>query len=178
MAKSPLFRSGVFLLSVFATVLSPALHAVEPAANAKVQAQACADGLISGDFEAMAQYTHKRVVDRMGGKEKMVAAIKAGMSELKAQNVTFDKVSIGDADKPREIAGWLIVLGPQKIVMGVRGGHLTSTTHLLGISEDKGLTWRFADVGPITAEQFAEVFPELAGKLDLPAKAKPVFAKD
>ncbi len=50
----------------------------------------------------------------------------------------------------------------------------TKDSHLLGISEDGGKKWTFVDAGQMSEAQLAKVSPELAGKVKLPEKKKPV----
>jgi hypothetical protein len=58
------------------------------------------------------------------------------------------------------------------------GGKLNKDSSLLGISEDEGKHWVFVDLGPITQEQFGQVFPELDGKIKIPDKKPPEMKKE
>jgi hypothetical protein len=144
----------------------------------KQEAQRCANALLTSDYERVVAYTHKRVIAGVGGRETMIAKLKAGTEQMRAQGISFTRVEIGEPQKPRKIGEWFCALVPQKIVMKVPDGRLEQESHLLGISEDEGKSWVFLDVGPISKEQLSQVFPEFNGKIELPEKQKPVFKKD
>jgi len=164
------------LLALLVSVV-PVL-AEDLSATIKQEAQKCADALVKSDLDDVVLYTHKRVIEGMGGKEAMTATIKRGMEQMKAQGVGIEKAIVGEPGKTQKIDTWTVALIPNEIFMKVPGGKLEQDSHLLGISEDDGKSWVFIDVGSISKEQFDQVFPELAGKIDLPEKEKPVFKKD
>jgi hypothetical protein len=139
------------------------------------EAKKCAKALLRADFDGVALYTHKRVIDGMGGKEAMVAAMKRGTEDMRTRGISFEDATIGEPEKPQKIDGWLVALIPQRILMKVPDGWFEQESHLLGISEDEGKKWVFIDVGPLTKAQFTEIFPELVGKIDLPTQKRPVF---
>ena len=159
----------VSIAPVLAEELSPTI---------KREAQKCADALVKSDLDGVVLYTHKRVIEGMGGKEAMTATIKRGMEQMKAQGVAIEKATVGEPGKTQKVDTWTVVLVPNEIFMKVPDGKLEQDSHLLGISEDDGKTWAFIDVGNISQQQLDQIFPELAGKVDLPEKQKPVFKKD
>ncbi len=141
-------------------------------------ARKCVKALLAGDYPAFVGYTHPRVVEVNGGKDAMIATLKSGTAEMHAQGSDLEDASVGTPEKPRKIGDWLVALVPERITIKVKGGHLIQDSSLLGISEDEGKHWTFTDVGPTAQETFGKVFPELAGKITLPQKKKPVFKKD
>ena len=144
----------------------------------KQEAQRCADALIAGDYDAVAGYTHPRILSRMGGKEAMLQVMKRGTDDMRVNGITILGAKMGNPQEPKTVGTWTVSLLPQQIVMKVPGGKLQQDSHLLGVTEDEGRTWFFIDVGSITKAQFEEVFPELRGKVALPERKKPVFSKD
>ncbi len=167
----------ILLWSLFA--ITPLLAFAEDVkATIKQQAQSCAKALLASDYDGVVKYTHPRVVSLVGGKEAMVAVLKRGTAQMRADGISFEDASVGTPEEPKKIATWLTSVVPQHIVMKVPGGHLHQDAFLLGISEDDGKNWVFLDLGPITKAQFAQVFPELESQVPLPEKKKPVFKKD
>lgn len=152
--------------------------APEMVATIKQEAEKCAKALLTGDYETLADYTHKRVVAGLGGKKEMAATVKASMSEWQKNGIAIVAATVGQPQEPRKIGSWLVTLVPQHIVMKVPAGRAHQDSHLMGISEDAGKTWVFVDVGPISQEQLVEVFPELDGKITLPPKKKPEIRKE
>jgi len=142
------------------------------------EAQKCAKAILTNDYDTVVKYTHKRVIDGVGGKEAMIAALKDGTEQMRSQGISIVHVKIGDPQKPQKTGEWVTVLIPETITMKVPGGKFVQESCLLGISEDQGKSWVFLDVGPVTKEQLVQIFPELDGKIQLPAKKQPVFNKD
>jgi len=144
----------------------------------KQEAEKCAQAIKLEDYATVVKYTHKRVVDGMGGKEKMIAIMKQGRAQMRQGGYDFVDAKIGMASEPRKIGKWLTSYVPQEIVMKVPNGRLHTESELLAISEDEGTTWVFIDLGPITPALFAQLFPELNGQITLPEKKKPIFHAD
>lgn len=144
----------------------------------KQAAEKCAKSLLTGDYEGFATYTHKRVVALMGGKEAMVAVLKREIERMRSEGYDFADAVIGNPAEPVKIGTWVTALVPEEVIMKVPGGRLHQDAFLLAVSEDDGKHWAFLDLGPITPAQFAKIFPELEGKVQLPEKREPVFHKN
>ena len=155
--------------------------AQDPAAAAKLEAQKSAKALLTGDYEQVISYTPKRAVAAMGGKDAAVASLKKGVDDMKAQGVSFKDATVGDPGSMQQIGAWLVCLIPQKVTLKVPGGQVESEAYLIGISEDSGKSWVFADSTSLAKENgaiFTQMFPELAGKLHIPEKKENVFKPD
>ena len=167
------------LLFSFLLIASPAIaSAAGLTATIKQEAQSCADALLTSDYAAVVKYTHPRIVSLMGGKDAVITILQRGATQMEAQGIQFEKATMDTPTEPQKFGTWLTSIIPQHIVMKVPGGHLHQDSTLLGISEDEGATWVFLDLGPISSAQFAQVFPELDGKVTLPEKREPVLQKD
>lgn len=157
----------------------PALaRADDVAATIKREAESCAKAHLAYDYDGIVKYTHPRVLALMGGKEAMVGLLKRGTAQLRAQGVELADATIGTPDEPRKIGAWLTCLVPQHLVMKASGSHILHDSVLLGISEDEGKNWVFLDLGPVSEARFAQLFPELQGKISLPEKKPPVVKDD
>lgn len=166
------------LLTLLLALVPAFAFADEASATMKQEAEKCAKALMVPDYDAIVVYSHKRVIDGMGGKEGMIATIKKGLEQAKAQGIVIEKVTVGEPAKLEKIDGWLVGLIPQTLVMKMPGGKLEQESHLLGISEDDGKKWVFVDAGGIPKAQFEQIFPEIAGKIEIPARKQPVMKKD
>ncbi|QJE97272.1 hypothetical protein [Luteolibacter luteus] len=165
-------------LTLLAALIPAFAFADEASATMKQEAEKCAKALLVPDYDAFIVFSHKRIVDGMGGKEKMTATLKQGMEQMKAQGVAIEKVTVGEPGKVEKIDGWMVGLIPQTLLMKVPGGTLEQESHLLGISEDEGKKWVFVDAAGIPKAQLEQIFPEIAGKIEVPARKKPVMKKD
>ncbi|MDB6076271.1 MAG: hypothetical protein JWO82_18 [Akkermansiaceae bacterium] len=170
--KSPLLTALVL------GFLSSGALADDYTATIKKQAQACADAMIAKNFEAMADTTHPRVLEAMGGREQMLTTVKAAVAKIEEQGFKITSSEIGTPEDVKKIGAMTVSIVPDRIVIKVPGGKLTSESHLLGISEDEGKTFKFIDIGPIKKEQLEQIFPEFAGQLTLPERKQPVMEKD
>jgi hypothetical protein len=169
-------RRILLALLILATPLS--LRAQDQTAVIKREAQKCAAALIAGDYDGVVAYTHSRVVALMGGKEAMIAAMKKGTASMRADGYAFLEATIGRPGTPKHAGAWLTSLVPEHIVIKVPGGKLLQDSTMLGISEDNGKTWVFVDIGVVSKEQFAQIFPELEGQVTPQPNPKPVFIPD
>jgi hypothetical protein len=165
------------LLTILLAMAPVVALAQDISATIRQEARKCAKALLSADYEGLVAYSHRRVIEGVGGKDAMIAVVKRGTEKMRSQGTTIEDVTIGEPEKPRKVDSWLVALIPQRILMKVSGGQLEQESHLLGISEDDGAEWVFIDVGTLTKVNFSEVFPELAGKIELPARKQPVFKK-
>ncbi|HWB58926.1 MAG TPA: hypothetical protein VG733_05520 [Chthoniobacteraceae bacterium] len=154
------------------------LHADDLTATIKKEAQNCANAVVANNLDGIVKYTHPRVIKSLGGEAAMVAALKDGVAEMQASGTGFISATIGTPQAPKKIGSWITSIVPEHIVMKVEGGKLLRDSYLLAISEDGGHHWVFFDIGQTTKEHFAEVFPELAGQVPLPAMKKPVFQEN
>jgi hypothetical protein len=165
-------------LAVLLSWWANAAPAASLSERVRSEAQKCTKALFEGDFEKFVDYTHPRVVKRVGGKAAMVAMLKGGLAQMERDGTGFLDAVVDESEEPRQVAGWLVAIVPTHVTMKVPGGRLLIESQLLAFSEDQGKTWVFIDLGPITADQFAEAFPELDGKVELPPKKDHVFQKD
>jgi hypothetical protein len=168
-------RRLILLAIVFAS--SPAwMFSQDVSTTIKEQGGKCAKALLSGDFETVTVYAHKRVLELMGGKEAMIDILKRGAEGMRAKGVSLEDVTIGEPEKSQKIGEWLVALVPQTILIKSPEGRFEQASHILAISEDEGKNWTFVDVNNRT--KFEKAFPELAGKIELPERSDPVLKKE
>lgn len=147
-------------------------------AQVKREAQKMLSAFMKGEINVLADYTYPKVVAMMGGKDKMIAAIKTGMEKLKADGTSFRNGSIGKVSKIYPSGKELHCTVDQNLVMGVEGGNLTTESQLLGISADNGKTWTFITLANLSATQLSQLFPEFNKDLSIRKSAPPVFNKE
>ena len=94
---------------------------------------------------------------------------------MKLEGNTFKKVSVGDVSKIYKSGTELQCSIIQTLVMGVRGGTLTSRSSIVGFSADKGKTWTFASPGEKTAAEMKAIIPSFSQHIVLLKPGKPVF---
>ncbi|HZV07463.1 MAG TPA: hypothetical protein VE999_20430 [Gemmataceae bacterium] len=152
----------------------------KPESVAKRKANEIAQATVKGDFEKIADFTYPKVVDQMGGREKMVTAMKTGYKEMKSRGIEFRSAKVEDASPLVAGGSDVYTIVPFTLEMKVPGGSATMKSFLLGISANKGTTWTFVDGSGIGKDETMtkRLLPNLPKELKLPKKEQPVFHKD
>jgi hypothetical protein len=149
--------------------------AIKKAAKEKVEEMN--NAIMKEDFGKVADLTHPRVVELMGGRDKMVSAMEAGTKEMKSQGYAFTSVKVDDPSDIVPAGPDLYVVVSFQMEMKAPGGRLKSKSFVIGVSSDAGKTWTFVN-GDVDLKSVKQVLPDLPDKLKLPDKQKPVFEKD
>jgi hypothetical protein len=138
-------------------------------------AQENSAAIAAGNYGRVVDLTFPKVVEEIGGREKMIELLRHGTEEMKANG----SVILGaDVAEPREIvrAGdKRFAIVPIIIRAKVSNGTLRSKSFLLAISSDEGKTWTFIDGAGLTKGKLGELFPDHTPSLSLPAKEEPVL---
>jgi hypothetical protein len=142
--------------------------------RAKSQADEIGKALSNEDYETVVKYTYPLVVEKLGGRQKMIDVLKTGMGGMKAQGIRVESVTI---EAPKDIVAGgsnLFAILPQHLVMSRPGGKITSDTYLVAVSSDKGKNWTFIDGANLSKEKINTILPDFPASLKLPEVRKPV----
>jgi hypothetical protein len=173
MAKS----IGTFLLLVLIGVDARADDASKSAVVKK--AVEIGEAIKKEDYAKVIDLTYPKVIELMGGREKMIATLETGMKQLKEQGFAFRSLEVGEPGEFLAEGKNTFVVVPTTTEMTVPGGKMTIKSYLLGISPDGGKAWTFVDGNGIgTPEKREMVLPKLPEKLELPEPQKPTLIKD
>lgn len=170
--------SGVAAI-VLAVVAGSELRAAEksPQEIARARAEEINNALITEDYDRIVELTHPKLVELMGGRKKMITTMESGTKDMKAKGVEIRKVTV---DKPGEIVkkrDESFVVVPFLIELKAPGGKLFQKSYVIGVSNDRGKSWKFIN-GSIERKKIETVVPSLPEELKLPEFQKPVFEKD
>lgn len=146
--------------------------------KAKIKAEAIisANAFAKGNYAVMADHTYPKMLAMMGGKEAFVKLLSTQMGTMKKQGLSVEKVVIGEPGQIYTAGTELHCLVPQTVTVKMQGKYVTSTTHLLAVSDDKGKTWTFVDTSNGSPEKMKQMFPNWNSKLVIPPPTKPVFS--
>ena len=144
----------------------------------KKQAELTAKALLNDDYETLIKFTYPKVIELVGGRDKMISLIKKGKIEMGQQGISFDKVIIGKPSKTVIAGDEIHCLVPQTVYMKVPKGKLKSETQLLAVSRDNGSNWFFIDAVSLTKDNIKRVLPNYNFDLVLPTKSEPIFVSD
>lgn len=168
-------KRSLTLLLILASAFS--FGQVDPA-KIKEQAEQMASALLHGDYETMVKFTHPKVVELIGGRDKMISLLKNGTLEMQQQGISFESVIIGEPSSIVKAGEDLHCLIPQTIFMKVPKGKLKTESHLLAISKDKGIHWVFIDTVKLDKDNVKMVVPNYNPELQLPPKGEIQFIPD
>ncbi len=142
------------------------------------EARKAADAVLKNDFKTTADYTHPKVIEEIGGKDKMISIMEEGDKKLRADGIQFESVEIGVPSQISENGETVLALVPETVQLKVPKGYLKTESQLVAVSENKGARWYFIDAASLTTETLNAFLPELAGKITLPEKKPPVFTAE
>jgi hypothetical protein len=134
------------------------------------------EAFLRGNYDGFVDYTHPKVVALMGGRPKVIEAVRKMLANAKAQGLVLSAATVGEArqvTKSGEMAVQVIL--PTEIVFSAAAGELHQPSYLLGLSEDDGKNWKFTDTGQSSAEAFRKLFPECSPALKIPPRPKSQF---
>lgn len=167
-------RQFAFFLALLTT---PSFAQVDTAII-KEQAELTAKALLNDDYETVIRFTYPKVIEMVGGGEKMIAIMKKGKSEMRDKGISFDKVTIGTPSRTVIAGDEIHCLVPQTVYMKVPDGKMKTETQLIAVSQDKGINWFFIDAVNLNKDNIKRVLPNYNFDLMLPAKKQPVFIAD
>lgn len=142
------------------------------------EARIMANTLLNNDYETLTVYTFPLIVEKMGGKDKMIQVLQQGNIEMRSGGVNYDSVEIGWPDAVEEVNGKLYTLVPETIKMKVPQGILIQESNLIAISLDQGNKWYFIDTAGLDDQKLAMVLPELVGRIKIPPRPPPTLVPD
>lgn len=144
----------------------------------KEQAELTAKALLQDDYETLIKFTYPKVVEMVGGRDKMISLIKKGKIEMAQQGISFETVIIGEPSKTVNAGNEIHCLIPQTIFMKVPNGKMKSETYLIAVSKDNGNHWFFIDTVNLTMNNVKSVLNNYNSELKIPAKKQPEFIAD
>lgn len=158
---------------LFVSLLPAAAGAQEQlgeAAAKRLQAQAEESGraFIKGDFGRLADYTLPKLVELIGGREKMIEVVRKDVEEMKAAG--FEPLAYVPS-APTQVfreGGRTYAVVPLKFRMRTPDSIMVSDSFMVGVSNDGGQNWTFIGGSGIDDDRLKVLLPEVAGRFKLP----------
>ena len=171
-------RKSPLIVLVLASYGSAALAAdADLERAAKDQARAACDALVRGDLDKFVGWTNPKLVQAMGGRDRLIELLKTGQKDMAKQGIQLLSTSIQSrVELAQGGDDWFAVV-PYDLEMSVPQGRALVRTWLLGISPDQGKNWTFVDGGKLNVDTVKRLFPNFPAKLTLPTKQQPQFEK-
>lgn len=160
------------LALVALVLLSSAAFAADgdPERAVKEQARAACDAFVHGDLDKFASLTNPKLIEAIGGRERMIQLLKSGQKEMNARGMRLLSASLQPQVELAQGGDQWFAVVPYQLEMGLPAGRALVKTWLLGISADAGKTWTFVDGGKLDADGVKRLFPQFPAKLSLPAR--------
>ncbi|QHS56216.1 hypothetical protein GWR56_11970 [Mucilaginibacter sp. 14171R-50] len=144
----------------------------------KRQADRLAKATFKGDYKTVIDLTYPKLVELSGGRETMQKLMIERIDGLKKQGVMQFNGSVGSPGPFYNAGTQIHCLLPETITLQMFNGHYVTQSYLLAISDDKGKSWTFIDVGNMPGEVLHKLLPDYNDELVIPSSGKPMFFAD
>jgi hypothetical protein len=140
----------------------------------KEQAEILAKAVVKGDYKILVDHMYPKLIQMMGGREKMLSMADTSMTKLKTQGIIFESATIGSPGKFYKAGAEIHCLVPETITIKLPSGHLVAQSNLLAVSSDGGKNWTFIDLNKNTIDEIPKIFPFFNNDLKIPEPSQPV----
>ena len=141
----------------------------------KIQAMDMANALIKNDFPNFVKYMDPKIIQYIGGKEKLKATMDTAAVKMKQFGASFKKILIGNPGEIISYKNQLQCVVPENTEIESMLGNLAAQTSLIAISIDKGKSWYFTDTNIYKEDKLKSLMPDLSPNLKIPPQQKPTF---
>ncbi len=135
--------------------------------NLNTQLENMKSAFMEKDFALVADYTYPKVLEMMGGKEKMVEVVSASVAKMESQNFFFKSIAYKNSSDLMERNGDLQCAITQVMVMDTPDGKVQNETALIAISQDNGKNWVFLDTSGMSRTSVESFYTNLHPDLNL-----------
>jgi hypothetical protein len=171
MASHPhTFRLGAVLVAVL--FAGGCAGEPDPATKLKLaheQAQQCANAFLKGDYHTFARMTYPTLAEKVGGVDALATLLRSKVREWKDKKIVLRKAQ---TDPPTQIVPGgsdLFTVVPYTLGLTAAGMKMNQKTYLIGVSSDRGRTWKFIEAGD-SREKLLTFVPHLPDTLTIPEK--------
>jgi len=162
------------LLKTILIALLPVFVYAQDTAVVKQQAQLIANASVKADYKIIADHTYPKIIESVGGKDKMAATVKQAYDIIKTQGISIEKVSIGSPGKFYKAGTEIHCLVPETTLLNSSNGKMLLNANLLAVSRDGGKFWYFLDINQSTYNIIPKLFPNFNKNLVIPEPTQPV----
>ena len=135
----------------------------------KQQSQAMANALVKADYGKALTYIYPKVVVLWGGREFLLKNAKSMVDKMQASGFVIKGINAGNPGKIQTYGPRLFCVMNHVITFTSNGTTTNGRAAVLAVSENKGVKWYFVIGGTISNQALYKLFPEIEGKILLPA---------
>jgi len=129
------------------------------------QANMYADAVKSSNYDKIAELTHGDILTMGGGKDFIIADLKAEGDQLQNQGFSYTGTEVGNHPEFLSANEELQTIIPIKYYLTFNSKEVEAWSNLFAVSTDKGVTWKFVNLDkfdePSLREFVSNVSPEL-----------------
>ena len=139
-------------------------------------AQQCCDATVTGNYEAVADLTFPKIIEMIGGREKMVEAMRSDLSRSDSPKLVA--MVAGTPLPIGEFPGYKFTFVPTATTVSFGSRALRRQTHMLALSADDGVTWHFISGNKQSHDRIRALVPEFPSTIELPTNKPPEVVRE
>lgn len=139
----------------------------------KTQAMEMAKAVLAKDVDKLVTYMPPKLVEKAGGKEKLLSGRDSLNKYMKQFGAEIKKVLLGNPGKIIAYKNQLQSTLPQTTELSFMNSMVTMESTLIAISEDKGKHWYFVDTNIYRGDKLQSALPDLSPELVIPPMKGP-----
>ena len=141
--------------------------------NAVAQATKMANLLLKKDYKAFAGFTYAPILNMFGGADKMRVYLEKGIKEMEDGGFSMKEISIDNCSAIVHTGNqWQCTL-TEVVLLAGPDSKLKLRSTLIGISGNKGLTWKYIDTHRAPLKDLQKTVKELSDDLIIPEPMEP-----
>lgn len=142
--------------------------------NLKQQAGKMGVAFINGDYKSFAGYTYPMILQSVGGSSKMIEVLNKTTYEMKAKGMSFSNITFDEPSKIVKSGKELQATIAQHTEIKFSQGRLVSTSTLIAVSANNGISWTFIDTSNKDMATLRKALPNLSTAIILPPPQPPL----
>ena len=156
----------------------PARQAPSPSPSAEsypnltARAKELEDAIGRKDYKKVVELTYPKLVDLLGGREKMLADMTTQMKSMETEGVELLSSVASPPTQFVQDANGIYAVVPVTTKLKAKDGIFQTEGSLIGISNDGGATWTFLDASGKDQKELKNMLPNV-DKLNLPPEKPP-----
>lgn len=138
----------------------------------KEQAEKMGQLLLKKKYKAYNQYIHPKLVETLGGHEKMEQVLAEETSRMESRNIHLASVTVDTPSAIHSSNGELQCIVTQTLELkGLTGDYSKKNRSvMLAVSSDQGKNWTFLEISNKDIDEIKKYIPNLSSELVIPPK--------
>lgn len=118
-----------------------------------------------GKYEDFVSFMHPTMIQSFGGRQKTLELLNATNQSFINQDTKIKDVRLGDVLDIQQMDGSIQAVISQIVTYDVSGEEKNEMQKLIAISEDRGKSWKYINIGSKSKDEIFRLFPFINPKL-------------